>query len=49
VVVLSGTDHFFWKREREVAELIGVFAERAFFGERAKSNAHEGDRADSGA
>ena len=28
VAVLPGTDHFFWKREREVAELIGDFAER---------------------
>ena len=29
VVVLPGTDHFFWKREREVAGLIGDFAERS--------------------
>ena len=31
VVVLPGTDHFFWKREREVAGLIGDFAEQALF------------------
>jgi alpha/beta superfamily hydrolase len=34
VAVLPGTDHFFWKREREVAELIGAFAERSLSLER---------------
>ena len=29
VAVLPGTDHFFWKREREVGRLIGEFAERS--------------------
>jgi alpha/beta superfamily hydrolase len=29
VEVLAGTDHFFWKREREAAKLIGDFVERA--------------------
>ncbi len=28
VVVVHGTDHFFSKREREAAELVGTFAER---------------------
>ena len=46
VAILSGTDHFFWKREREVAERIGRFAERALFGESPPSNGQEGDRAD---
>ncbi|HYT29332.1 MAG TPA: alpha/beta fold hydrolase, partial [Actinomycetota bacterium] len=27
VEVVSGTDHFFWKREREAARLVGRFAE----------------------
>jgi uncharacterized protein len=27
VEVLPGTDHFFWKREREVARIVGSFAE----------------------
>jgi uncharacterized protein len=31
VEVLPGTDHFFWKREREVARRIGTFAEKALF------------------
>lgn len=26
--VVDGTDHFFWRREREVARLVGDFAER---------------------
>lgn len=29
IVVVPGTDHYFWRREREAAELIGGFAERA--------------------
>lgn len=28
VAILPGTDHFFWRREREVAARIGAFAER---------------------
>ena len=32
MVVIPNTDHFFWKREREVAERIGVFAETALLG-----------------
>jgi pimeloyl-ACP methyl ester carboxylesterase len=28
VVVLAGTDHFLWRREREAAERIADFAER---------------------
>jgi alpha/beta superfamily hydrolase len=31
VAVLPGTDHFFWKREREVGALIGDFAARTLF------------------
>ena len=33
VVILPGTDHFFWKREREAAQAIGAFASRALFGD----------------
>lgn len=29
VTVLPGTDHYFWRRERDAAEAIGAFAERA--------------------
>lgn len=29
VAIVPGTDHFFWRREREVAALIGGFAHRA--------------------
>ena len=29
VTILPDTDHFLWKREREAAEVIGEFAERA--------------------
>jgi alpha/beta superfamily hydrolase len=32
VAVVRGTDHFFWRREAELARLIGDFAERALFG-----------------
>lgn len=32
VVVVRGTDHFFWHREKEAARLVGEFAERALFG-----------------
>jgi alpha/beta superfamily hydrolase len=28
VVILPGTDHFLWRREKEVAETVGLFAER---------------------
>lgn len=31
VEVVADTDHFFWKREREVAKLIGDFVERSLF------------------
>lgn len=30
--IVPGTDHFFWQREREAAELIGAFAERLLGG-----------------
>jgi uncharacterized protein len=29
VEILEGTDHYFWRREKDVAELIGAFAEAA--------------------
>ncbi|HEV8565009.1 MAG TPA: alpha/beta fold hydrolase [Actinomycetota bacterium] len=28
VVVVPGTDHYFWRRERELADLVGEFADR---------------------
>ena len=28
VVVAAGTDHFFWRREREAADVVGEFADR---------------------
>ncbi len=31
LVVVKGTDHFFWKRERELAAVVGGFADRALF------------------
>jgi alpha/beta superfamily hydrolase len=31
VVVVPGTDHFLWRREKEVAETVGSFAERVLF------------------
>jgi len=31
VEVVRDTDHFFWKREREVAKLIGDFVERSLY------------------
>jgi hypothetical protein len=31
-VVVEGTDHYFWRREREAAAEVGGFAERALFG-----------------
>jgi alpha/beta superfamily hydrolase len=40
VAMVPGTDHFFWKREREVAERIGEFADEALLRE-------EPERADS--
>lgn len=32
VTVLPGTDHYFWRRERDAAEAIGNFAERTLAG-----------------
>jgi uncharacterized protein len=32
VVILPGTDHFLWRREKEAAEAVGVFAGRVFGG-----------------
>jgi pimeloyl-ACP methyl ester carboxylesterase len=29
VEIIKGTDHFFWKREREAAAQVAAFAERA--------------------
>ena len=29
VVVVPGTDHYFWRREKEAASVIGTFADRA--------------------
>jgi alpha/beta superfamily hydrolase len=29
VVIVPGTDHFLWRHEKEVAEIVGSFAERA--------------------
>ena len=47
VLIVPGTDHFFWKREREVAERIGRFAERSMReGSEGDSNAGSGQRAD---
>jgi alpha/beta superfamily hydrolase len=31
-VVLEGTDHYFWRREKEAAAVVGTFAERALGG-----------------
>jgi alpha/beta superfamily hydrolase len=31
VVVLDGTDHYLWRREREAAAIVGEFADRALF------------------
>jgi alpha/beta superfamily hydrolase len=33
VVVVKGTDHFFGRREREAAEIVGTFAERELLAE----------------
>jgi uncharacterized protein len=33
VEVVAGTDHFFWHREKEAAQTVGAFAERALFGQ----------------
>jgi hypothetical protein len=33
VVIVPGTDHFLWRRERAVAETIGSFAVRALLSE----------------
>ncbi len=30
--IVKQTDHFFWRREREAAEIVGVFAEAQLFG-----------------
>jgi uncharacterized protein len=35
--IVPGTDHFFWRREREAAELVGVLAERVLGGPEAPS------------
>jgi len=32
LAIVPGTDHFFWRREAQVAERIGNFADRALFG-----------------
>ncbi|HEY7399758.1 MAG TPA: alpha/beta fold hydrolase [Actinomycetota bacterium] len=37
VVVVPGTDHYFWRRERELAALIGDFAERLTRSGRART------------
>jgi pimeloyl-ACP methyl ester carboxylesterase len=29
VVILDGTDHYLWRREREAAEIVGSFSDRA--------------------
>jgi uncharacterized protein len=31
VVILAGTDHFLWRREKEAAEAVGAFADRVFW------------------
>jgi uncharacterized protein len=31
VVIVPGTDHFLWRREKEVAQAVGSFAERVLF------------------
>ena len=33
VEIIEGTDHFFWKRERKVARVVGAFASRALMNE----------------
>lgn len=37
VEIVDGTNHFFWRRERDAAELVGAFAESALFPEPAES------------
>ena len=32
VAVIEGTDHYFWRREKEAATVIGGFADRTLFG-----------------
>jgi uncharacterized protein len=32
VVILEGTDHYFWRREKEAAVVIGAFADRRLVG-----------------
>ena len=32
VHIVSGTDHFFWRREREAAQVVAGFAEASLFG-----------------
>jgi uncharacterized protein len=32
VKIVRQTDHFFWRREREAAEIVGAFAEATLFG-----------------
>jgi alpha/beta superfamily hydrolase len=31
VVVLEGTNHYLWRREREAADIVGTFADRVLF------------------
>ncbi|HEV2951525.1 MAG TPA: hypothetical protein VGZ51_05440, partial [Actinomycetota bacterium] len=31
VVILHGTDHYLWRREREAAAIVGDFANRVLF------------------
>jgi hypothetical protein len=29
-MILPGTDHFLWRREKETAEAVGAFTDRVF-------------------
>ena len=31
VVIMEGTDHYLWRREREAAAIVGDFADRVLF------------------
>jgi pimeloyl-ACP methyl ester carboxylesterase len=31
IVVLDGTDHYLWRREREAAAIVGGFTDRVLF------------------
>jgi len=47
-LIIPGADHFFWKREREVAEGIGEFVGRSILGgDGASTEGSSGARADS--